>query len=387
MQYFKPWKNQKGTFSLAQSAIQFNQPLALSDEFSAVKYSAVPRLKLSELCLSATSAVPVNRFTHSGRAALAAAGQLLHKENSIILVPCYHCPAAIEPFIWLGYQCLFYRVNSDLSPDQQHVQQLLQEHNVTHCLSINYFGVICHLDKLKALTSGHDIAMIHDCAHALFKLIEVNTDALAVDAVICSINKILPSIDGGILLLKQQQPSVAKIDSWTEFKAFIYVLGITDLINKCRSALSKPNEATNVSQPSETVHSQFRYFEPSQMSRRCFSHTILMLNHSDLTMISRKRRHNYNVLMSMLKQVDCGHVLQTDLAPEDVPYVLPFLLNDKNDFTKVRQAGVQCLRWEETAMTDCAISQDYRHRLIQLPCHHQLTMADITAIIQILKAL
>jgi len=91
--------------------------------------------------------------------------------------------------------------------------------------------------------------------------------------------------------------------------------------------------------------------------------------------------------MSMLKPINCGRVLQTTLATDDVPYVLPFLLNNKDDFVKVRQAGVQCLRWEEAAITDCTISQDYRYRLIQLPCHHQLTTVDITAIIQILKAL
>lgn len=365
--------------------IKFQHALANANDFSPIIFSAVPSLKLNELTLRENSYDNGAIYTQSGRIALTFAGQQLKRETNIILVPSYHCPAAIEPFIWLGFECIFYRVLPNLSPDLAHIKQLITHHQVTHCLTINYFGIINHLDSIVELTSPSNIAVIHDCAHALFDLINTNINKHQADATICSINKILPSIDGGMVLLKAPcNQQLVPVGLTKELKAVAYILGITPLLNKMRFMFKQRSPSASKLPCSNT--NSFRYFDPNTVNHQCFSHTKTILRRSNLNAIRQKRRDNYQYLSERLASLSLGTQLKATLDCNDVPYVMPYLLNDAKDFIKIRQAGIQSLRWEEVAMSDCAISQDYRHRLVQLPCHHQLDRHQLDHMIAQLKA-
>jgi len=366
--------------------IEFSSSLAISHQFSPILYAAGPTLKAGELswtknCIDLSNLL----FTYSGGTALAIAGQRLKNDTNIILVPSYHCPAAIEPFIWLGYQCIFYRVNANLTPDLGHVNQLISQHQVSHCLIINYFGVSpfpqLMLDRLKE----KKIYIIYDCAHAMFDVLTPTTQAPKPDAIICSVNKLLPSIDGGILLLKDSAPpKLTKVSWWPELKAISYSIGLTQVINKLRPKLAQPDKQLTAN---ATKPPKYRYFKSDKLGRCCFEHTRRLVAHCNLNQIKQRRRANYLYLANLLsiKDQQAGQVLFNELSENMVPYVLPFLLNDSKHFNRLRQAGIQSLRWEEIAISDCQISQDYRHCLVQLPCHHQLTQRDLQAIAQTIK--
>lgn len=367
--------------------VNFQRALADATQFSPIRYAATPTLKLSELTASGNFPYQNCTFTHSGGTALSIAGRELQLQKNVILVPSYHCPAAIEPFIWLGFECIFYRVNKDLSPNSEHMTRLLAQHKITHCLTINYFGVICHLPMLAEMLKGRDIAIIHDCAHALFDLLSYSKTPTLADATICSINKILPSIDGGIVTFKgiasKKLTSVGFIE---EFKALLYLLGVTAIINRVRFAFTKPPAMTIIPATGNSAP-PLRYFAHRKINRQCFRHTISLLRHSSLEDIAKRRRANYNYLCSQLSDISLGTVLKPHLDKRNIPYVLPFLLHDKKDFSKVRETGIQCLRWEEVAQTDCKVSQDYRARLLQLPCHHQLSQKELDSMVNKLKGL
>jgi dTDP-4-amino-4,6-dideoxygalactose transaminase len=373
--------------------IEFSPSLATSGQFSAISFAATPELKINELSWSPNSTDTSNLlFTHSGGTALAIAGHRLKQDTNIILVPSYHCPAAIEPFMWLDYQCLFYRVNSDLSPDRQHIEQLVSEHQISHCLLINYFGVTPYPKEIAEALQAQGIRIIYDCAHAMFEVLKNTTEVVKADAIICSINKLLPSIDGGILLLKTpDNKGLSKIPWWPELKAVSYSLGLTQVINKLRTKLvnkeTKASPCPDSTKSSSTNAVSYRYFRPSQVEQCCFSHTISLTLHSNLELIKARRRENYLYLANLLSQDNqkAGRVLCEQLSQDIVPYVLPFILNDAKDFNHLRQAGIQSLRWEEIAITDCEISNRYRHCLVQLPCHHQLSNRELQAIANTLK--
>lgn len=362
--------------------IKFHDALENANNYSKIRYAATPKISLNELVLKKNNTDKLT-FTHSGGTALFSAGDKLRREENVILVPSYHCPAALEPFIALGFECLLYRVNKDLAPNIDHIDQLIAQHKVSHLLTINYFGVISHISDIAQHLSNTNIKIIHDCAHSLFELLSYAKQPTYADATICSINKILPSIDGGIVTFKQHAtPVLQKVSLIRELKALSYLLGATRVINGLRSLITKPKHSSlTAQQPSSAL----RYLAVGNLENQCFRHTICILQHSNLQQIASKRRKNYQYLCEQLTDATAGTILQQTLKEGDVPYVLPFLLHNDNDFSYLRRQGIQCLRWEEVAKSDCAVSQDYRFRLLQLPCHHQLNkrqLDDIVAKIQ-----
>jgi len=367
-----------------KTLISFQKPLANACDFSPIRFAATPRFKLFPLNRLDPVDLQQLTFTHSGGSALYQAAKALSVQHNVILIPSYHCPAAIEPFISLGFNCVFYRVKKDLSPDYQHIKQLLFQHQVTHCLTINYFGIISSVCDLAALLADRNIAIIHDCAHALFDLLEYAKNPQHAAATICSINKVLPSIDGGIVTFRHTRIApLMPVNKLVEFKAILYLLGITSIINKVRFAFSRSNSKQLLATSSKIA--TFRYFDPGKTEQQCFSHTISILRHSNLKTIAAQRRTNYQYLSDALSDVPLGTPLISALKVDCVPYVFPFLLHDAHHFEQLRKHGIQCLRWEEVAYSDCDISQDYRSRLLQLPCHHQLSKQALDQMIHILK--
>ena len=103
--------------------------------------------------------------------------------------------------------------------------------------------------------------------------------------------------------------------------------------------------------------------------------------HSNLKYIRNKRRENFEFIVKNINNPDVGNALFKQLETEDIPYVIPFLLEDEKFFFDLRKKGIQILRWEEVAVSDCSVSQDYRSRLIQIPCHQQLSTRQLTFIV------
>jgi perosamine synthetase len=73
------------------------------------------------------------------------------------------------------------------------------------------------------------------------------------------------------------------------------------------------------------------------------------------------------------------------LEPNAVPYVFPFLLHDDDDFDYIREQGIQILRWEEFTPSDNKDVETLRERLIQIPCHQNLTFIELQKIITIIN--
>ena len=55
-------------------------------------------------------------------------------------------------------------------------------------------------------------------------------------------------------------------------------------------------------------------------------------------------------------------------------------------FHLLKLAGIPIWRWEDMALTDCPVAEDYRLRLIQLPCHQELKQMELDWMIGILRS-
>ncbi|MEO3680156.1 DegT/DnrJ/EryC1/StrS family aminotransferase [Rheinheimera sp. FR7-31] len=325
-------------------------------------------------------------YTRNGRAAIAIAAQQLKFPNqtNTVLLPAYHCPALVEPFLWLGYQVRFYPVQADLSVDADVFQRLLTA-DVSHCVVVQFFGFKQNANHLIELAHAAGKRVLEDCAHGLVDFVaSLQQDDPRVSARICSINKLLPTIDGGLLYLRQQQSRQPGYCSWLEeLKGIAFLLKIPQRLERFRQR-AKTRKSVAVSVQGATT--EFKYFKPADLNSASFRHTKWILQYSNLEAIKAKRRANYRYLVAGLTGVAAGSCLYPVIADE-APYVLPFLLRDGRHFQHLRQQKIQVLRWEEMAPSGCDITEQYRSRLIQLPCHHKLTRAELDYIIQAMAGL
>ena len=373
--------------------IDFTPAIANSNQFPPAEVLASPKFYLSDIN-------PYQRilkhshnllFTKNGRGAIGLAGSRLKKPGiNTILIPAYHCPALVEPFIWLGYQIKFYPINDDLSTDISILEDMLQKNAITHGIVIRYFGFNQNADNVIALLKKRNVTVIEDCAHALFKLIDnLEGQALQADACISSINKLLPTLDGGLLTINKHLPLPLAQCSWMqESKAAAYLIGITKYIEQIKNKLLPspvPSVQINDIDISETIP-EFRYFSPNDIHSASYRHTRFILFKSKFESIKNQRRAVFRYLVDNINNPAAGQLLYKD-CQKDVPYVLPFLLNDSKHFSSLREKRIQVLRWEEIAASGCKISNQYRTNLVQLPCHHQLTLSELDYIIETINAL
>lgn len=371
-------------------AVKFFKPIADASQFPTPLVNATPKLKLSALNLFKCVQGRVNEtvYTRNGRGAIGIAGTALkNKQDNVILIPAYHCPALVEPFIWLGYEIRFYPLQSDLSIDLKILSELLTD-DVTHCVVVRYFGFGQNNDEVIDFLQGHSVKIIEDCAHSLFRFSEHFKSGAnkppQVDASICSINKILPTIDGGALYLKTPfQAKLSHVGWEEEAKACAFLLGIPQLLAKIKGRLPSNQQDMPASIPLvvEQEDSHLRYFHPIDLESASYRHTKMIFRHSNFAKIKAKRRANFQYLTQHLNNPEIGEVLFKQLADEDVPYVIPLLLTDEKHFVSLRKSGIQILRWEEVAISDCEVSQRYRSTLIQIPCHQQLSRQQMDLIV------
>jgi perosamine synthetase len=364
-------------------AVNFSVALENAANFPHPTILASPKFRPSLLTLKNQLNVDSDHciFTKNGRGAIAIAGEALKCEGeNIILIPAYHCPALVEPFIWLDYKVKFYPVNPDLSVDINAFKSLLAKGGVTHCVLIRYFGFEQNVDEVERMLKQTDISIIEDCAHAFFAFQNnILIKGTGSDAQICSINKLLPSIDGGALYMPKHNLRTLYPRRWiSEIKGVLHTLGISQRLLKFKKTNTNSTPAT----PSPVEATEFRYFLPDEKYSASYRHTKWLAKYSQLNKIKQLRRDNFTYLTSKLKNCKAGKPLYTELKANEVPYVLPFLLNDVEYFKALRMKGIQVLRWEEIAESNCSVSANYRARLIQLPCHHQMSEAEMNRLIQ-----
>ncbi|GAA0856980.1 DegT/DnrJ/EryC1/StrS family aminotransferase [Aliiglaciecola litoralis] len=371
-------------------AVSFFKPIADASQFPKPRVPATPKFKFSALKLAKCVQGEVNDtlFTRNGRGAIGIAGTALkNTDSNVILIPAYHCPALVEPFIWLGYEIRFYPVNEDLSVDISMLERALTD-DVSHCVVVRYFGFGQNNNEVIEFLHARPVKVIEDCAHSLFRFTDHFENSVnsvpQVDASICSINKILPTIDGGALYLKAPYHAQLNHISWVEeFKACAFIAGIPQALDKIKTWLKgKPEtKAASMAESVENEDAHLRYFQPVDLTSASYRHTKFIFCHSDLDTIKAKRRANFAYLTQHINNPAVGQPLFSQLTDDDVPYVIPFLLTDDKHFSTLRKQGIQILRWEEVAISDCSVSQEYRSLLIQIPCHQQLTQHQLDSLV------
>lgn len=121
------------------------------------------------------------------------------KRGDRVLLPSYNCGHEVEPVLRAGAEVGFYRIDAQLRIDVDDLERSI-EAKTRAVLVTHYFGFPQDLAPVKRLCDRHGLALIEDCAHALFSADGATPLGLAGTMAVYSLRKTLPLPHAGALV-------------------------------------------------------------------------------------------------------------------------------------------------------------------------------------------
>ena len=141
---------------------------------------------------------PVTVYTSSGRAAIALAlRELRIGRGDRVLVPTYHCPTMIAPVAASGATPLFFPIDAGGTPRIESLATNDDLSGVRAMIAAHYFGLPQPMARIRRFCDERNIALIEDCAHAMFGQADGRPVGSWGDYAIASLTKFLPTTEGG----------------------------------------------------------------------------------------------------------------------------------------------------------------------------------------------
>jgi perosamine synthetase len=323
-----------------------------------------------------------------------------------ILVPAFHCRAAIEPILAYGGEIKFYDVNVDLSPNFEDIQRKIDRKSRA-ILVIQYFGFPQPIKKWQELCKQHQLYLIEDCAHVLTGR---TSDGIrlgeAGDITVFSWRKFLPIYDGGQLVINNTN---AKCDVKFEKGNFFFRLKAakytfdklfeTSRIENCLSAVLRLASTVirhwmPLNRKGEKALKVNSYDSEFDLAAVNLQMTILskrILQNTDIAAVVKKRRDNYNWLTDSIGTMSEVAPLFPILPEEICPWIFPLLVHEITDLQRVLRAkGIPVTSWSGVIHRAFPLEKFPNARflyenLLFLPVHQSLEIEDIHTMIRILR--
>ena len=154
--------------SLPGNPVHYSKPLAHGHDFPDPVLSILPTERGLEPASTRPLPVGAEALLRMSRAryglGLLASSQL--QEGDRVLLPAYHCPALVEPFVWAGCQIIFYPLDEYLNPVPADFERLLD--GVRAVVLVRYFGFDKSIAKNTKIAQNSNCLVIEDLAHAPF---------------------------------------------------------------------------------------------------------------------------------------------------------------------------------------------------------------------------
>jgi len=355
--------------------------------------------------------------TTSGRAAILLALECLAVgPGDLVLLPTYHCPTMVSPVKTLGADAAFYPIDEHGAPRldwlSAHAPATTKALLVPH-----YFGLPQPMEAVRAWCDARGIALIEDCAHAMFGRAGSRTIGSWGDVAIASLTKFFPTPEGGILALNRAglaMPVLTPVPRIEQIKAASDILhmgaahdrltGLNRLIRGAfalKSALRQAlrGGAGGPGAGKDAVPSRRGDLDEAQEIDANMALIDLPLSHRGLTQasgwISRRvprrriveaRRHHYAFFTEAFSGRDGVHPLLPALPADCAPYVFPLWVRTPDPgYAEMRRLGVPVSRWDRLWPGVPGLPGDagksWSHHVLQLACHQDLTDADLRRIV------
>ena len=323
-----------------------------------------------------------------------------------LLAPAYHCSTMLDPAIRLNAGIDFYALTADLAPDLEAISAKLKSDlsQFKAVLVTHFFGFRQPLGALAALCNEHGITLIEDCSHALFAPSHTTPDQ-AEKAIgetgryaIASPYKFFPSEDGGLLWANDSPPMPTEMQPAPSLVAELK--GLLSSVRRARENCSGPSLAKSAKAQGPTtdpVHIKGReilkpgtalsiYYEQPKERLKSLASSRWIIRHTNVARLANLRRRNYQRWADAVSELPHCHALLPRLPQDCVPYMFPLFIDDPDThFHALKNLGMPIWRWDDMAVSSCKVSMRYRLQLLHLPCHQELSEAQLAWMIRMVS--
>ena len=348
-------------------------------------------------------------FTSSGRAAIGLAlRDLAIGPGDRVLVPTYHCPTMIAPVAAAGARPLFFPLDGAGTPRLAELANW-DLAGVRAMIAAHYFGLPQPMAQIRQFCDDRGIALIEDCAHAMFGEAGGRPVGSHGHYAIASLTKFLPTTDGGCLVYSSRPhtpPSLPRRTLADQVRIAANTVetgashrrlpGLNGLLNagfRAINALRRPDHpvADTDSPPAATSASGTAEFAPdSKLWGRASMWSRWIARTAHRGRIVARRQRNYRQLAALLAGLPGTRVLQPVLPEHAAPYVFPLWIEaPARIYQRVRQAGIPVFRWDDVwpdiPMMAGDSGSDWAVHVFQLGCHQDLELDDLAAMADALR--
>jgi len=341
--------------------------------------------------------VPTQAF-HQGRYALHHAYRLSGLgPGTVLLAPSYHCLTMLDGALRLKAEIQLYPLNPDLSPDLSALQALLDRlgPKVRAVLATHYFGFEQNFRALATVCEAHGAHLIEDCSHLALIGPSASGAGAYGDWATSSPYKFFPIPTGGLLWRPDggELPlAPARAGRLEDAKATL-----RSLVSLCRRDTEQisvdsptrvaPANAENARQWQEPLHLPSAHYRSADEGRTRQPWADIVIRHTDTKGMKAARRRNFEAWLQHSKLLHpFAQPLFSQLPEGCTPYAFPMLLTHaERRFSSMKHTAVPIWRWDELAVSGCAVATQYRLGLLHLPCHQGLSEAHIHTMAQRLQ--
>ena len=350
--------------------------------------------------------------TTSGRAAIAIALRTLGcKAGDRVLVPTYHCPTMVAPIAALGGVPVFYPINDAGSPQLDALEQQLQTGAIAVIVP-HYFGLPRPMQAIRTLCDRYQAALIEDCAHAFFGLVEGRTIGAWGDFSIASLTKFFPVTEGGCLIQNRPNPPTIELGARDRSDSIKILADAVELgvIHERVHGLSlilgplyrakykmrgKAIQTQNPPPPEPDFDASVKqakadFADGALPFRQIASAAWRLVRLGGSGRIVANRQANFNWLAERLSQLKGARPMSKHAGNDGAPYVFPLWVDDpERVYQKVRLGGVPVFRWDDRWPGTPELPGDaggaWSHHIFQIGCHQDLSAANLAWIADTLQ--
>ena len=265
---------------------------------------------------------------------------------------------------------------------------------------------------IRQFCEDRNIALIEDCAHAMFGEVDGRPVGAWGDFAIASLTKFFPVTDGGCLVVnskvaKPRRPerrsipdeirSMANsIDLGAEYRRLFgmnaIISGAFGVANSLRGRTVVRNRAESTDAFEAAMpHDWLNDFAATAVASReasKWAQWVAGAVHRDR--IVQARRRNYLILAKEIGNIAGVKVLMPQLPEAAAPYVFPIWVDDPSaSYQALRKSGVPIFRWDNLWPDMPEIEHDrgrnWATHVFQLGCHQDLSVDDLALMVDRLR--
>lgn len=338
-------------------------------------------------------------FTTSGRASLLLAMEYLHiVPGDTVLLPTYHCPTMVAPVVALGATPVFYPIGNDGAPRLDWLQAHVAS-NARALFVVHFFGLPQPLKAIRAWCDARSVALVEDCAHAMFGRSGERPVGQWGDLAIGSLPKFFPVPEGGCLIVNEGtcSPSLSSCTGAQQIKAALNILeegavhgrlpGLGGLVNATGRILRgvrrnatgalAPAAAAPIQMDAATTGSGDYGIDNTLAHRRLTGPARWVATSLPRARIVERRRARYAELAVRLSGQGGMRPLRPQLPADCAPYVFPLWVDNPDPgYAEMRRRQEPVFRWDRRWPGIAPVADDqgllWSHHVLQLACHQDL---------------